>query len=48
MKIFMDNKRKVIEHNRQYVMDKIPFELGMNKYGDMVSFPEADYLCWGK
>ncbi|KAL6431090.1 hypothetical protein ACFW04_007077 [Cataglyphis niger] len=37
MKIFLDNKRKIVEHNRRYEMKEVNYKLGMNKYGDMVS-----------
>jgi len=36
MKIFLDNKRKIAEHNRKYEMEEVSYKLGMNKYGDMV------------
>lgn len=37
MKIFFDNKRKIVEHNRRYEMNEVSYKLGMNKYGDLVS-----------
>ncbi|KAG5314755.1 CATL protein, partial [Acromyrmex insinuator] len=36
MKIFLDNKRKIAEHNRKYELNEVPYKLGMNKYGDML------------
>ncbi|XP_020297465.1 cathepsin L [Pseudomyrmex gracilis] len=36
MKIFLDNKRKIAEHNRKYEMNEVSYKLGMNKYGDML------------
>ncbi|XP_024868284.1 cathepsin L-like [Temnothorax curvispinosus] len=36
MKIFLDNTRKIAEHNRKYEMKEVPYKLGMNKYGDML------------
>jgi len=36
MKIFLDNKRKIVEHNRRYEMKEVGYKLGMNKYGDML------------
>ncbi|XP_011869904.1 PREDICTED: cathepsin L [Vollenhovia emeryi] len=36
MKIFLDNKRKVAEHNRKYEMNQVTYKLGINKYGDML------------
>lgn len=44
MKIFLDNKRKIAEHNRKYEMKEVSYALGMNKYGDMVSF-EKKIIC---
>lgn len=44
MKIFLDNKRKIVEHNRRYEMKEVGYKLGMNKYGDMVS-PEK-WIVW--
>ncbi|XP_012059550.1 PREDICTED: cathepsin L1 [Atta cephalotes] len=35
MKIFLDNKRKIVEHNRKYKLNEVPYKLGMNKYCDM-------------
>lgn len=37
MKIFMENWHKIAIHNRQYELKQVPYKLGMNKYGDMVS-----------
>jgi cathepsin L len=36
MKIFLDNTRKIAEHNRKYELKEVPYKLGMNKYGDML------------
>ncbi|XP_011176338.1 cathepsin L [Solenopsis invicta] len=36
MKIYMDNKRKIAEHNRKYELNEVTYKLGMNKYGDML------------
>ncbi|XP_012539263.1 cathepsin L [Monomorium pharaonis] len=36
MKIYLDNKRKIAEHNRKYEMNEVTYKLGMNKYGDML------------
>lgn len=44
MKIFLDNKRKIVEHNRRYEMKEVNYKLGMNKYGDMVS--SEKWIVW--
>lgn len=44
MKIFLDNKRKIVEHNRRYKMKEVGYKLGMNKYGDMVS--SEKWIVW--
>ncbi|XP_011698116.1 PREDICTED: cathepsin L [Wasmannia auropunctata] len=36
MKIFLDNKRKIVEHNRKYELKEVSYKLGMNKYADML------------
>lgn len=36
MKIYMDNKHKIAEHNANYEMNKVSYKLKMNKYGDML------------
>lgn len=36
MKIFMENKRRIAVHNRNYELKKVSYKLGMNKYGDML------------
>ncbi|KAL0127154.1 hypothetical protein PUN28_005438 [Cardiocondyla obscurior] len=36
MKIFLDNKRKISEHNRKYETKEVSYKLGINKYGDML------------
>lgn len=47
MKIFLDNKRKVLEHNRKYEMKEVSYKLGMNKYADMVR-SRKQIVCIGK
>lgn len=44
MKIYLDNKRKIVEHNRKYELNEVTYKLGMNKYGDMVS-SEKQIIC---
>lgn len=46
MKIFLDNTRKIVEHNRKYEMKEVPYKLGMNKYGDMVSSEKPIICIW--
>lgn len=35
-KIFLENKRKIAQHNQQYEMGKVSFKLGLNKYADLL------------
>jgi cathepsin L len=37
MKVFMENKYKIIKHNAAYEKGQHSFKLGMNQYGDMVN-----------
>lgn len=36
MKIYMDNKRMIAQHNREYERGHVPYKLKMNKYGDLL------------
>ncbi|KAJ8667273.1 hypothetical protein QAD02_008935 [Eretmocerus hayati] len=36
MKIFMQNKRKILEHNSKYEKGLISYKLGINKFSDML------------
>lgn len=36
MKIFMDNKRKIMQHNQKFVSGESTFEMAMNEFGDLV------------
>lgn len=36
MKIFMDNRHKVAKHNSKFERGEIDFQLGINKYSDML------------
>jgi len=44
MKIFLDNMRKIAEHNRKFETEEVSYKLGMNKYGDMVN-SEKQIIC---
>lgn len=46
MKIFLDNLRKIVEHNRKYETNEVSYKLGMNKYGDMVSSEKQVIYIW--
>lgn len=35
MLIFMENQNKIIEHNQRYANDEVPFQMAMNKFGDL-------------
>lgn len=35
-KIFLENKRKIAEHNQQYELGKVTYKLGLNKYADLL------------
>jgi hypothetical protein len=37
MKIFMENKQRVARHNTKFAAGIHPFQMGLNKYSDMVS-----------
>lgn len=37
LKVFLDNKHKIIKHNTRYTNGLVSYRLAMNKYGDMVS-----------
>lgn len=37
MKIFMENKHKIAQHNIKYGAGQVSYKLGLNKYSDMVS-----------
>lgn len=43
MKIFLENKKLIAEHNQQYALGKTSFRVAMNHFGDMVSLS----LCIG-
>ena|ERR1712116_71479 len=36
MKVFLDNREKVLSHNARFANGEVTFELGMNKFGDLV------------
>ncbi|KAK6631864.1 hypothetical protein RUM43_013930 [Polyplax serrata] len=36
MKIFMDNKHKVMQHNKQFEKGEVTYQLKLNKYSDML------------
>ena len=36
MKIFMENRHKIAEHNHKYELGLVPYKLKVNKYSDMV------------
>lgn len=36
MKIFMENKEKIAQHNRKYELKQVSYKLKLNKYGDML------------
>ena len=38
-KIFKENADKIAKHNELYKQGKVSFEMAMNKFGDMVSYP---------
>jgi len=37
MKVYMENKYKILKHNAAYEKGQRSFKLGMNQYGDMVN-----------
>jgi hypothetical protein len=37
MKVFIENKYKILKHDAAYEKGQHSFKLGMNEYGDMVS-----------
>merc|ERR1711909_125292 len=37
MKVFLDNREKVLSHNARFANGEVTFELGMNKFGDLLS-----------
>ena len=37
MKVFMENKYKILQHNAAFEKGQHSFKLGMNQYGDMVN-----------
>lgn len=48
MKIFMDNRHKVAKHNAKFERGEINFQLGINKYSDMVTIqrPWVNKVNW--
>lgn len=36
-KIFLENKRKIIIHNKLYEAGEVSYKLAMNHFGDMVN-----------
>lgn len=36
MKIFMENRHKIAKHNQRYEQGLVSYQLGMNKYADML------------
>lgn len=36
MKIFMENKNKIAQHNQQYEKGHVSYKLALNKYGDLL------------
>ncbi|XP_054270369.1 cathepsin L [Macrosteles quadrilineatus] len=36
LKVFLDNKHKIIKHNTRYTNGLVSYKLAMNKYGDML------------
>lgn len=36
MKIFMENKNKIAQHNQRYQKGEVSYKLGLNKYGDLL------------
>lgn len=37
MRVFMENKYKILQHNAAFEKGQHSFKLGMNQYGDMVN-----------
>lgn len=37
MKIYMENKHKIMKHNQLYEKNEVSYKLGMNEFGDMVN-----------
>ena len=37
MKIYMDNKHKIHEHNKEYQQGTVSFKMEMNHFGDLVN-----------
>lgn len=37
MKIYMENKEKITEHNRKYEAGEVSYKLTVNKFTDIVS-----------
>lgn len=35
-KIFLENKRKIAQHNQLYEQGKVSYKLGLNKYADLL------------
>lgn len=44
MKVFLENREKVAEHNARFAKGEETFTLAMNKFGDLVS--QLLVLCW--
>lgn len=44
MKVFLENREKVAQHNARFAKGEETFTLAMNKFGDLVS--QLLVLCW--
>lgn len=56
MKIFLENKNKIAQHNQRYHKGEVSFKLGLNKYADLLhhefvahmnGFNRSTELKWG-
>lgn len=36
MRIYMDNKLEIVEHNLKFLEGKVSYEMGENQFSDMV------------
>ncbi|KAG4066592.1 hypothetical protein HA402_007228 [Bradysia odoriphaga] len=43
-KVFLENKRKIAEHNQLYEMGKVTYKLGLNKYADLLQQEFAETM----
>ncbi|GAB6027584.1 hypothetical protein CHUAL_001827 [Chamberlinius hualienensis] len=48
MKIFHENRLMINDHNRLYREGKVTFEMGMNKFGDMLTHEVAEMMMGSK